>query len=365
MKSNLKKAFIDQLLLGFFLLTGIVVFIATSSDETKTRNKLYDLKTITRDAARTAGKYYLTDQDITNAETISVNIISQMKLGDELIGDGSNSSTNGTTTTYTNPDGSGNSLTYEWDLASNPKSLTVSIAPYEDETFWYRFLNLFNFILNASHKINIISDELDDINNLSPFAVGGCDTSGNQISYTDGTTLSLMFKGELGFNDVTDDITDNFYGVVSEYDTANGNSNFSHFKNGVKQDFDVDFTVNTDGQLVQTGDYWTDSSKTDGDADLDDIFSIPTVDSLSKEQRNNPKSLYDEVKHFITANVTMYVGVTKCGSTSASITFDHYMKVKFTSAPTFVNSAGADGYEPLTFDLEVLVEPGDIVDVTN
>lgn len=374
MNNNLKNAFIDQLLLGFFLLAGIIIFIATSSDETITRNKAYDLKNITRDAAHAAGKYYIADAPnyvIADAQAVSVGIVSSMKLGNELIGDGSNSSTSGTTTIYTNPDSSGNSLTYEWDLASNPKTLTVSISPYEEDTFWYRFLKLFKFTLNASHKIELVTAGPEDINDLAPFIMGGCDYTdpSNPIQKTSSdliTTFTLKFGGEKGFENYNQQ--DRFYGIVSEYDSANGNSNFSHFKNGVKQDYDVDFTVNADGQLVQTGDYWTDPTKTDGDSDFDDIFSIPKVSSEAMEKTNDPKSLYDEVKHFIDTGVTMFIGIAKCENPADSdnITINEFIKVKFTNPPTFVNSADPldNGYEPLTFDLELVVEPGETKDAS-
>ena len=54
----MKKAFLDQLFLGFLLLMGIASFVATVSDEMSTRNKIFDLKQLALKTSQTLARSY-------------------------------------------------------------------------------------------------------------------------------------------------------------------------------------------------------------------------------------------------------------------------------------------------------------------
>ena len=55
----MKKAFIDQIFLGLFLFVTLIGIGATISDTTEARDKYYNLKKITDNAALTLAKYYV------------------------------------------------------------------------------------------------------------------------------------------------------------------------------------------------------------------------------------------------------------------------------------------------------------------
>ena len=85
MIKNMKKAFIDQIMLGLFLISSVIVFVATVSDEAKARSKYTDLKHIVQTAALSSSKYYTNvNNDTEEAQNIALGIIENSRLGIEV-----------------------------------------------------------------------------------------------------------------------------------------------------------------------------------------------------------------------------------------------------------------------------------------
>jgi hypothetical protein len=127
----MKHALVDQLLIGLLVLGGIFVFVATVNDDTMARNKVYELKKLTSNSARAMAKHYMEQEDICQAQNISNSILSQSNLGAQLL--------------------SGNHISYVWrdsDSDGFPNSITVTISGYKEKTFWYKFLQLDEFVIN-------------------------------------------------------------------------------------------------------------------------------------------------------------------------------------------------------------------------
>eukprot|EP01029_Cantina_marsupialis_P020209 TRINITY_DN4737_c0_g1_i10.p2 TRINITY_DN4737_c0_g1~~TRINITY_DN4737_c0_g1_i10.p2 ORF type:complete len:116 (+),score=10.90 TRINITY_DN4737_c0_g1_i10:405-752(+) len=81
----MKKAFLDQLFLGFLLLVAIVTFVATVIDETQTRNRINDLKDIARSSSHAMAEYYALQVDMCEAQDINNDLLRQTKLGTYLL----------------------------------------------------------------------------------------------------------------------------------------------------------------------------------------------------------------------------------------------------------------------------------------
>lgn len=145
----MKKAYIEQFLLGFLLVFATLTFVATSADEYSTRNKLYDLKNIAMQTGKAMAKSYEQNMDMCYSKTIAENILRQSALGSQLLELKANG---GITFDYDfydhtgtggNPDG-------------QPDQVQVSINGYSYETFWYKFFDKDNFTFNAiSENFNV------------------------------------------------------------------------------------------------------------------------------------------------------------------------------------------------------------------
>ena len=78
----MKKAFIDQILLGLFLFATIIVIGATISDNMEARDKYYNLKKITDNAVLTLAKYYVNvEENTSSAQNVHQEMLIQTKLG--------------------------------------------------------------------------------------------------------------------------------------------------------------------------------------------------------------------------------------------------------------------------------------------
>jgi len=148
----MKKAFIDQLFLGFLLLTGIVVFIATVNDEKMARDKIYDIDTLKTNTIKALAITYrreiqkgtVSENDaMCIAQNMANSILNNSKLGSELVGSGAVSYT------WRDSDGDG-----------RPNSVTVNVGNYTQDNFWYKFLGKDTFTLPASDQ----SADLDVMN---------------------------------------------------------------------------------------------------------------------------------------------------------------------------------------------------------
>ena len=135
----MKDGFITGMLLGLFLLAGIWTFGVTVADDIVVHNKIQNLKKLTDHSALAAAKHYIINDDTADAETMVRNMLDKTELGSEVR----------------------DSITFEWDLVSDPRTVKSIITNYSQGTFWYRFLNKDNFVLDAESMANIIGDEED------------------------------------------------------------------------------------------------------------------------------------------------------------------------------------------------------------
>ena len=143
----MKKAIIDQLLIGLLVLGGIFVFIATVTDEMAARNKVYDLKKLAQNSVRAMAQHYIQFENICEAQSIANNILGQTALGSELI--------------------TNNLISFVWrdsDSDGWPNSITATISGYKEDTFWYRFIQLDEFNIgdiSASADVSVANATFD------------------------------------------------------------------------------------------------------------------------------------------------------------------------------------------------------------
>lgn len=133
----MKKAYIEQFLIGFLLIFATISFVATYSDEYDTRNKLYNLKAIALQTGKTMAKAYEQTMDMCFSKKVAQEILSESALGRELL---QLSKDNKITFSYEfydfepkNPDGS---------IGDNePDTVRIIIDNYSYKTFWYKFFD--------------------------------------------------------------------------------------------------------------------------------------------------------------------------------------------------------------------------------
>lgn len=209
----MKKAFIDQIMLGLFIFIALIVLGATVSDEIQARNKYYNLKKITDITALAMANYYNDiNANTSEAESVANAILDETKLGREVK----------------------SSMVYTWDLVSDPQNVISAIPNYTQTTFWYQFLDKASFTLNAESKANIVDkstlDIVDEASDFVPFAINEC----GQTSINPGDEFSFIYK-TYDLYDANEGL--GFYGL----DSVNPNrldgsqSNFAHFKNEVTE----------------------------------------------------------------------------------------------------------------------------------
>jgi hypothetical protein len=188
----MKKAIVDQILLGLFLFATLIAIGATVSDNMEARDKYYNLKKITDNAVLTLGKYYINVEENTMAaENVYSSMLEQTKLGNEIK----------------------NSIVYTWDFVNEPNSVTATIENYSQETFWFKLLGLAAFDLKAESKANISVVDLDTptssySSGIAPFAVNDQSfTIGDSFDITYDLTSNLQFSNK-----------DTFYPIVTGCD---------------------------------------------------------------------------------------------------------------------------------------------------
>lgn len=228
MKNN-KKAFIDQLLMGFIIISMITLFVGTISDEFSARNKHKNLKEVVQTASLSAAKYYIyQNEDTQEAEDIALGIVEQTPLGLEVKDD----------------------IVFTWDFDVDPNFVKATIPTYSHDNFWFRLLQWdsvsFDNIESKANIISVILDELpilDETSNFLPFAINEC----GQEGIKPGDSFSFIYKS-YGIFDTND--STGFYGLdPSNPDRDDGSqSGFAHFKNEV-----LDFNrLNTKQYLVDS-----------------------------------------------------------------------------------------------------------------
>ncbi len=311
----MKKAFIDQIMLGIFLFATLIIIGATILDDIEARNKYYKLKALTDNAALSAAKYYIdVDMDTTNAETIANDILAQTPLGAQIKDE----------------------ITYTWDFISDPYTVTVSLPNYTHETFWYKFLDLASFDLSTS-SVAIIAD-LTETSDLSPFGINGCDNS----HLFKGNIITFNLSGHRGY---TDTDYDEFYGVdLGNACTASGNSNWSHFKNDIKYFYTDDGFIRNDQSVLDT--------------DIYNDFCVPMVDSLTKEQNNDPKQISQSFKNlensYDLTGARMHMALFECGSTADNLLINKFIEVELLANPSTTYKKINGDYDQFEFQLKII-----------
>lgn len=264
----MKKAFVDHLLLGAFLFVIVIVFVSTVNDDRVARDKIFDLKQITDTAVRAAGTYYIdVSEDETSAETISDDILEETKLGREVTP----------------------LLSYNWDYVSNPDRLVVNIQNYRHDNFWYKFLDLDSFILQAT-SIGILDNGY--VTNFVPIVVNGC----SQI-FSIGDTFDYLLKS-YDLYDENDNV-----GFFGAYDPGGGQSSFAHLKNLVKDVMDGNSS----------------------EFDLDNDLNVSTVDS--SQIANDVKQIAQSFGIAAFSDTPMSIVEAQCGSVADNLIIERVFEI--------------------------------------
>ena len=186
----MKKAFIDQILLGLFLFVALIVLGATISDNMEARDKYYNLKKITDNAVLTLAKYYINvEENTSTSENIYYDMLLETKLGNEIK----------------------DSISYVWDFDSEPNTVTATINNYTQDTFWFKLLGLASFNLNASSRATITTVDSTSptstySNGIAPFAVNDqAFTIGNALDITYNLTSNWVFSDKNSFFPIVTD----------------------------------------------------------------------------------------------------------------------------------------------------------------
>lgn len=141
-----KKAFIDQIMLGFFLFAALVIFGATISDEFQARNKTLKLQEIAKNSTRALSKSYMYNQDMEEAQAINNEILETTNLGQELLSNGN--------------------ISYIWrDTTGDgePNVVTTTISGYQQDNFWFRLLDKNEFNLPDVDWTEFVTKDQSDI----------------------------------------------------------------------------------------------------------------------------------------------------------------------------------------------------------
>ena len=288
MSTNLKKAFIDQVLLGFFLVATTITFVATVSDELKARNKYTQLKQIVQTAALSSSKYYIKENSTTSqAENIALAIIDKTSLGKEVK----------------------NNITFTWDFNNSPNFVKTKIENYKQDMFWYKLLGMDSYTFDkVEAKANIIIADNKSATDFLPIAINGCNNN-----FQVGENYNFILKAH---DEYKEDDNEGWYALSTP---SGGQSSFAHFKNVIKKSITED---DTDFFRVDDKDkmYMDNNGDHDGDGENDDEsddehITVATVDSNSIENDVKQISQSFDIKNY-DKPMTYSIVALDCGSTS-------------------------------------------------
>lgn len=145
----MKRAFIDQIMLGLFLFVSLIALGATVNDEMQARTKSINLEKITHRTAKALSKHYMYNTSINDAEIVANSILQSTKLGQELL--------------------SKNNISFIWsdiDFDGSPDAVTSRISGYVQDNFWYRLLGTDTFSLPTVEASYYILKEESDITSI-------------------------------------------------------------------------------------------------------------------------------------------------------------------------------------------------------
>lgn len=328
----MKKAFIDQILFGFILFSGIFIFIATVNDDTTVRNKYNNLKDLTDNAALFAANHYNINQETIDAETLAKEMLNETDLGLEIV----------------------DNIEFIWDFDNLPNSVIARITNYQENLFWYRLLSLnsFNFE-NIKSKANIVKQVLTNTLNFAPLAINNC----NRNDLTDNNELTFEFHS---YSEFLNEDLKAFYGVTSECTNPSGNSFFAHYKN-----------IFNNPSFDENNNFFSDYS-----LDVEEsALCLPETD-FQNPNTVDPKQLYDKLSRFPVGS-RLQIALLNCNSLASDIDVSELINVELVSAPTctqgnwtnsenFLNrvwnqesdtcNGGNYDYKLLTLDLKIIHE---------
>ena len=214
----MKKAIIDQMMLGIFLFFVLIAIGATVSDNTEARDKYYNLKKITDNAVLTIAKCYVNvEPDIDYCKEIYFDMLPQTKLGNEVK----------------------DKVYFDdivVDLTSKYITITARIDKYIQETFWYKFIDLATFDLTISSTA-VIESKNSTVNpsstysyGIAPFAINCNSTS--ESSVVDEITSDV--------NEVVEEVTP----IIKAEDDSTTAGNCSGYNIGDSLSFTYELVTN-------------------------------------------------------------------------------------------------------------------------
>lgn len=290
----MKKAIISTILLGFVLISGLLVFVATVSDDMVVKNKVTRIKEITDNTALALAKHYVINEDTDGAQTVANALLDEIPLGLQIK----------------------DALVYTWDFVNDPNGVIVTLPTYNQETFWYKFLGKNSFTLeNIESKAEIIVQNpiSDTSESLAPLAINNC----NRTDLVLDAQIDFTFTTAPYFDNTH---TDTFYAVDKDCSFPTGNSTFAHFK-GLFSNGEIEYTTydesdNETACLVSTS------------------FQNPlTVD---------PMQLYNQLSHF-TLPYQMDILMFECGTTANDLIVTNVISVEIETLPPLSSGTTSDG----------------------
>ena len=139
----MKKAIIEQFLLGFVLILASLLFVATVGDEISVRNKANNIQKLAFQTAKTMAIAYNQTSNMCWSRTQAQNLLLETNLGRELLALERNNPNNFTYEYYDflpiNDDGT---------VGDNqPDQVRVSVSNYSHQNFWYKFFDKDSFTI--------------------------------------------------------------------------------------------------------------------------------------------------------------------------------------------------------------------------
>jgi hypothetical protein len=150
----MKKAVIEQFLLGFILVFATITFMATVGDEISARNKATNIKEIAYQTANTMVKGFEETNNMCWAKQKAEDILDSTKLGQELI---KLKNTGEISFTYDYYD----YLPLVNDSGgvgdNHPDTVIVNISNYSHKNFWYKFFDKDSFSIGPINTIQSVT----------------------------------------------------------------------------------------------------------------------------------------------------------------------------------------------------------------
>lgn len=274
-----KKGFVQIILLGFVVLSSIILFVGSVGDEVAMKNSYFNLKKITDSTAIALAKHYSIHENQNSAEEVANDILNQTKVGQEAIP----------------------FISYTWDFVSEPKNVKVSINNFVFTTFWYKFFGKESFVFDKiESKANIIVTKTfpitTQVDDFIPLAINGC----SQTIEPD-VELDVYYGAYDVFN-----VNDNeaLYALGEE---GGGQSSFAQFKNTFHQGYDIETNP------------------------------MQVVSTYEEDADNDAKQLADAIRQNINdmdslVGTDINIALLGCGSTAAHIITENIILVNVMTA---------------------------------